>query len=658
MLFNRIKRKLIPILALVACLAMFLGFNFTKQVSAQTADVESNVFAMNKVASVYVNPDAVNDARIRFGVQIGYDYFEQNKTLDNDANDETLTLKMTINKEGFEVNGARVFDLTISEADFANAVNEILTFTRGIEFTNVANRLAEATAIRLEAQCYYETVTDPVYAENSGVVQDMRSVVSYWLAEGNAFDEETQVPVAEKYIGGQAVVEENEITKLSAGTVSGVIDLASDAWNSFVDGKDVAGFKVYVNSNLIDGASIAGSVLTLPKESLDELLSINFVQVFDENNNVIVKEFVNEIPVVDGGYFSVKDGYTVEGAVEASILNNDAVKDGAFDTLSVENGVINGLTTIKGDALTNVTIRVATETETKDITVKAATKIIDDASDLRSVYKGSTTTTGYFFVANDIEFDKNVTISPTITGLSTGSNFSGVFDGNGHTIEYGVVKGGLFGNLLRATIKNVKLIVRSVPDSYSSYSHAIIAGYSKYSTLVNVYASYQLFNESGEVVDFNAGKTKQSTSKNKRYGLGLFSATQTDGTGYASIFTNVIVDMSKVVMDADQTNDDFGIFGAPTTNKNFGTFTNCYVVWTENLIANASYTWANGGYTNILAYAKNDEESYNTSSITCVSKHLLNGISRYDTLAKMVEAGNTTVGNFEVTATGVTWKNN
>ncbi|MBQ7235743.1 MAG: hypothetical protein IJX03_01120, partial [Clostridia bacterium] len=327
MLFNRIKRKLIPILALVACLAMFLGFNFTKQVSAQTADVESNVFAMNKVASVYVNPDAVNDARIRFGVQIGYDYFDQNKALDHDANDETLTLKMTINKEGFDGAGARVFDLTISEADFANAVNEVLTFTRGIEFTNVTDKLAEATAIRLEAQCYYETATDPVYAENSGVVQDMRSVVSYWLAEGNAFDKETQVPVAEKYIGneGQAVVEEDEITKLSAGTVSGVIDVASDKWNSFIDGKDVAGFKVYVNSNLIDGASISGSVLTLPKASLDELLSTNFVQVFDENNNVIVKEFVNEIPVVDGGYFSVKDGYTVEGAVEATIISNDAV---------------------------------------------------------------------------------------------------------------------------------------------------------------------------------------------------------------------------------------------------------------------------------------------------------------------------------------------
>ncbi|MBQ7237130.1 MAG: hypothetical protein IJX03_08295, partial [Clostridia bacterium] len=201
--------------------------------------------------------------------------------------------------------------------------------------------------------------------------------------------------------------------------------------------------------------------------------------------------------------------------------------------------------------------------------------------------------------------------------------------------------------------------VRSVPDSFSSYSHAIIAGYSKYSTLVNVYASYQLFNESGEVVDFNAGITKQGKSKNSRYGLGLFSATQTDGTGYASIFTNVIVDMSKVVMDADQTNDDFGIFVAPTTYKNFGTFTDCYVIWTEKLIANASYTWKSGtGYINVLAYAKNDEESYNTSSITCESKHLLNGILRYDTLKDMVDAGNTTVGNFEVTTTGVTWKNN
>ncbi|MBQ7235744.1 MAG: Ig-like domain-containing protein [Clostridia bacterium] len=272
-------------------------------------------------------------------------------------------------------------------------------------------------------------------------------------------------------------------------------------------------------------------------------------------------------------------------------------------------------------------------------------KVLTEAKDLTSLYNGGNTLTGYYLVLNDINYDSSLQIKPTYEGYGAGSKFGGVFDGNGHTIEYGVVKGGLFGNLINATVKNAKFVVKSVPSTASSASYSIIAGFEKYSILENVYATYQLEDNEG-LKTLNI--TKTGSGRTTRYGLGLFAGTYDYNN--KSLYSNVIVDLSNVNYDdTADTSPQYGVLVSPYEGTTIPAIKNCFVIWNKTLLINGTY---NSSGSRLNSFASNDEFS---STDTTVKQ--LTGVSRYATLTDMAKEV-TKVGNFTINSSGVAWNNN
>ncbi len=271
-----------------------------------------------------------------------------------------------------------------------------------------------------------------------------------------------------------------------------------------------------------------------------------------------------------------------------------------------------------------------------------AKKVISRLEDLKSlaVYdsmptNGTTTTTsGYFVVSNNIMWDNAFVAKPKFRAwnMMAESVFSGTLDGDGHTVEYGVEKGGLFGSL-KGTVKNIFLVVKkatSTTDTNQGYAdNAIIATWIYNAKIENVYATYDIDN-------FAPTLSKGGNS------LGLAALT------HNSTFTNVILDLSKVqgVQDKINNNQVSG-YGVLCSARKWdagsytpGTSTNVHLIWTVKEISTGTNCSA--------TYVASNDTVENATSIA--------GITRHNNLEDMATALNgAKVGNFVVSSTDVTW---
>ncbi len=219
-------------------------------------------------------------------------------------------------------------------------------------------------------------------------------------------------------------------------------------------------------------------------------------------------------------------------------------------------------------------------------TLETYTKIIRKAEDLESLYNHADAAAtyyqanavkGYFYVANDIIYaddpvDINYHLSWTDNNVS---HFSGTFEGNGHTIEYGLgnhhrgTTSGLFGVIYEnALIQNAKFVVKKVPTDTTAPAFAlasrIYGGMEAFATLKNIVVKY-------DMVDY----TPSDVSK-----IGISYVT------YAAKFENVVIDMSNVkgVNEALTNNSALkygSIFGSNTSdtyNDGHYSFTNTFVI--------------------------------------------------------------------------------
>ncbi len=312
-----------------------------------------------------------------------------------------------------------------------------------------------------------------------------------------------------------------------------------------------------------------------------------------------------------------------------------------FDGSSWNIDASNTATTLTAAKTLNVKVLGANGMLIGKMQIVCATKVISTAEDLKSVYyKGdeATTVTGYFIVANNIDYDPNVVIEPTgYTNGASGSKFSGVFDGNGKTINYAVTKGGLFGQLA-GTVKNASFIVKAV-GTKDYASNVILAGYAvNYSKVENVYAKYDF--------EFTPDLSYVASGVYRNAGLGLF-----EGSNVPDL-KNVILDLSNVTLDgAHGTTNvrNYGVLGCPSSGGwYYGTYSNCHVIWTVKELHFYNATTS----INKVAVATGDtaETTYNEMNVS--ASQVLTGVTRYDNVSAM---NGTTVGNFTVTDGTVTW---
>ncbi len=290
-----------------------------------------------------------------------------------------------------------------------------------------------------------------------------------------------------------------------------------------------------------------------------------------------------------------------------------------------------------------------------------ADTVIRKPADLAKVYSETATSTinGYFVVANDILWgetaEEQFTAKPHCADwgwLNTTSKFGGTFDGDGHKIEYGIQRAGLFGTLASgATVKNAQFIVKaytSTSNANRSYAHLVVlANYLDSATVKNVYAKYDFdltpdFTKTG-----NAGNGAKVTHK-----VGLVNM-----RNYGSI-VDVIVDMSRVSLtnigQLSSTSGDpgYGIFGymgrylgsQQISEFNFYT-TNSYVIWENEEIA----VQATADGTKVWL-ASEDGESLDGY----VYAGTYTNVKRYATVAEMAEKVNY-VGNFDFEDGKIIW---
>ena len=247
---------------------------------------------------------------------------------------------------------------------------------------------------------------------------------------------------------------------------------------------------------------------------------------------------------------------------------------------------------------------------------------------------------GYFYLANDITCDSSWT--PNSQSRSSGNDdvFCGVLEGNGYTITYKVRDSGLFGNLKKATIKNVNLIVNSLTvKSDLSVATAIAAYFGVGSLVENVLVRYDL-TEPVMVKYYGWGQSS---------GLGLFE----NWGAHSATLKNVVVDMSGVTLSEEEATNGsvkiaepfaYGSLVCRTGASGMGAnATNVNGVYVVSPFKYLSYQMKNDmSALSQAVFASNDEAAYNESA--AATKVLARNVYRFDTLeelkAFLAEEGN------------------
>ncbi len=368
------------------------------------------------------------------------------------------------------------------------------------------------------------------------------------------------------------------------------------------------------------------------------------------------------VPVLTGTLYH--DGEGEEPfLLPASITGHDSynastlkVVDKSDSSVIIQDGANVLVTQISREKITKNAYVYCGETLLGEVEVVCVAKFISKVSDMSVFYNTwSDTSIGegkYYLVVSDIYYtdgnghmaNPHYPESTFYREAHTGSQaFIGVFDGNGHTIEYAVSGGGLFGSLRNgAVIKNATLVVKDVDlTSTKADKYSAIAGYTYYwpdlVLVQDVYVKYDLPEEkcSPDIVGT---------------GIGLF------GNANGLALTNVVVDMScitgikdKIEADTEKTGN-VGVFGARMYGDVVGvTTTNCYVIWDNPYIkyANFKYTATTETPINIIATATGENTEGLLSGATAIK-----GVTRINALTDV--SSDIAVGDYyKITSSGV-----
>lgn len=269
------------------------------------------------------------------------------------------------------------------------------------------------------------------------------------------------------------------------------------------------------------------------------------------------------------------------------------------------------------------------------------TKILKTQNDLNlfDLDKNNVDFDGYFYLANDITCDSSWT--PNNHPQQTGSDdrFCGVLEGNGYTLTYRVERGGLFGILNRATIKNVNFIVNGINNRGVNAGATAIAGAIEAQTLMeNVLVRYDI--DSPVIVNYY--DYSQSS------GLGLFERWMAS----SATLKNVVVDMSGVTLSEESSEGGsmtitepfaYGSIACRYANNMGPSAPNVNGVYVVSPFKYLSYQMKNDmSALSQAVFASSDEAAYNESA--AATKVLARNVYRFDTLeelkAFLAEEGN------------------
>lgn len=372
--------------------------------------------------------------------------------------------------------------------------------------------------------------------------------------------------------------------------------------------------------------------------------------------------------------------------------------------ITVSNNVLGGLTMNK-DSVTQSTLVVYSERVGVQVDIDGYGKVIRTEQDLKVfdiadndddyATESGKQITGYFVLANDIENDPDYDSSNMHTGLqynkaigatgrkpkwlsATATGFGGTFDGQGYTMAFDVYQAGLFGMLLNgALIKNVGMEVNMTCDTATmSTVLAVMAPNTAISD--DPTTSVIVDNVHVKIDDFRS-------AVNSRYTAGLIYYR----TGGTKVW-NTVIELGNVVCGNDIVASG-ALFAMDDRKENQQAFTDNvvvisntpmfmamdenitnynrnlkYVAYTDvtltdveqdaNTIIDERYTLGvpvgtfTVGHTIMYRGKTVASDGDNENNLYCVE-----GASRYNSLSLAVAAGETTVGTWAISTTGVTW---
>ncbi len=419
------------------------------------------------------------------------------------------------------------------------------------------------------------------------------------------------------------------------------IETAKVAQESFGTAWEVAG----------DNYKFVATLYAIPANRYD--IEVSAVMYFDNGETQAYSQVIaRSMRDVAVAAYNTEE-YSGQKTEIASFLK--VVTDGEKFVLEGTNQQVTAITDQNGEAFdftsaketvlsTNAMVDVSEKAKAYDgstflgnVNLSVVTKIITQASDLDSLHnKGdgndanytANPVKGYFYVANDIIYaddpiDINFHASYTIDNVST---FVGTFDGNGHTIEYGIANhargpaSGLFGYIYgTAVIQNAAFIVKKVPTQ--------AAGVWVGMPMANALAA-KIFGTGR--VDQGGGVTLKDIYV--KYDVENYTPVHVRTVGIADVtyqvkYENVVVDMSNVKgineALAKDSSLQYGVFGANTSDtytQYVYSFKNSYV------ISDVDYIGRNG--TTGARFAENDTEFMD--SVEYENEYQYDGLNRFD----------------------------
>ena len=464
----------------------------------------------------------------------------------------------------------------------------------------------------------------------------------------------------------------------------------------------------YAN-DAITAKKVGETVVNVTYELLGESKSLSF-EVKVERSVADYTTTVTYFSAMDGTHAVITELFGTDAITEAVQI----YKGTSYD-LTWSEGKLTGIFT-ENKIYTGCELDLYTDNygyKLKD--VKAYTKVINDYTDFEDMRLTAErkTVEGYFIMNADIDLwnidlngngtkcsadgtdtfypynggsDKMLTAVNDSTRVETAAGFIGVFDGNGHKIS-GFRAGnsyGFFGTLCgkRDTSGIDYTIVKNVAFEnthifWTSWTKGnMFAKYAAYTIIENVYVQFKYDN-------FGAADNKN------------FSLFGCSDSAYTQI-NNVILNYDRTLETdtfSSSSGSAVGIFaGAGTTNyyvTNTGSFAHMmkgvvkglYVIApkAENgrvmpLIQHGNYSQVDGKWVangSFSVYAINDfadigekqsasfdELTHNPVAAESGADYVFHwqNAYRYDTLKDMVDAGNTNIGKWVVTESGVSWK--
>ena len=495
------KRNLLLTFAATAAVALSCVLPIISTAKAAA----TNGFVMKDGAQV-----RTDGAGIRFSTTLTQDYYNTVK-----GEETSVKAYTVIDKHGNTDVGEEV--VIEHEVVFENGVATLNAAILYDELT--AQEIDKASEIELEAKCYLQAGEQtPVEAACSDVVRSMRGVAVTAKMKENRND-------LTRYIGTVAEQDLNEVKTAGLNAVA-VGDVSGD---------------VYLNAKKLDVTVNEGKVDLSAYESLLKDGETHYLSVFyDKNdggstNDASVFEFTYKgAKAID---MTATKFSAFEGTIDYSFLNGEtivsATQNGTALTVDQEKGTLKGVIpnitangwyadsstvytgadVVSRNANANTrkvnptTVRIKTEENTYDVTLMAYTLVINDGNELLAmslwgaasnkylnlltVRKDEAATAanqgaydghyldGYYILGNDIDASswKNQHWAMNTANYLYG--FTGVFDGDGHTITMNTTGSGLFGMMWRACIKDVNFVMTESGTS-GFYGLAAQIGYANW----------------------------------------------------------------------------------------------------------------------------------------------------------------------------------